>query len=137
MAKLESGQTVYVKVKNCKLLNKPAVDAAVLAVLQPKTSVIWLAQATGTKEFHQVKYGNLIGFIFFTNLQREPVTNLPISNDLYKCTACNGLGYLKMNGMKESQIGNPYIHPVCSRCDGKGKEIPVKAYASDGTAVKA
>ena len=129
MSKLVPGQIVYVKVKNCHLLDKPAYDATVIAVLQPNAQVAWLAEAV--KGFHQVKYGDLTGYIYFSSLSKE------YCNPKYvppKCDLCKGLGYLPVQGIDESQWRNYFIHPVCPRCGGSGtpKEHPVFA-TSGGT----
>ena len=128
MAKLENGQTVYVIAKNCKLLNKPAADSAALAVLQPKTAVTWLAKAPNTNDFHQVKYNNLIGFIFYACLQQKPVTELALkSNGEINCETCEGRGFI---------VKGNEVHPVCPMCDGKGKS-PHAVFASSGVGTKA
>jgi hypothetical protein len=136
MAKLVSGQLVYVNAKNCKLLSRAMPDAPALAVLQPKTTVIWLAQSPNSREFHQVRYGNLTGFIYYFNLQQKPVIGLPIS-DPFKCPACQGLGHVEIKGMNVSQWGNNFVHPNCPKCKGAGRIVPTTAFASDGTATKA
>lgn len=131
MAKLVNGQTIYVNAKNCKLLNKPSIDGAALAVIQPKTAVTWLAKAPNTNDFHQVRYGNLIGFIYYACLQQAPVTDLSLKNvdemkSAVRCKECDGRGWV----LKGSEI-----HPVCPVCDGKGKIFAV--FASSGNATKA
>lgn len=126
---LVKGQIIYIKVKDCALLDKPDFMAMRLAHLQPHMQVAWLSQAT--KEFHQVKYGNLSGYIYFTNLSKNIYKPEYVPG---KCEVCKGLGYLPVGCMDEAQWGNNFVHPVCPKCSGK--HTFSNAYPSHGVGIK-
>lgn len=132
--RLTTGDIIYIKAKNCKLLKDPRVDAASLAVLQPNQTVRWIAKESN--EFHRVSYGSLSGYIHFANLTRQPY-NPGLSQNPYECRACGGSGHLTPAGIDPSRWGNNFLYPVCPHCKGEGRIIPTAVFASSGAGTKA
>lgn len=132
--KLAAGQSVYIKNKNTKLLKFPVLSSEVIAVLQPMERVIWLGQASGAKEFHQVRHKNLVGYTYFSNLTKS---SKPAEYHPLVCQMCKGAGYLPVPGINEAQWGNNFVHPVCPQCGGDGRPPIEPVFASSGTGTKA
>lgn len=129
---LVTGQTVYVTAMNCKLLNGPSVNGQVLATLHPTYKVTWLGKAN--REFHQVKYGGLTGYIFFSCL------SVKFPNPQYSpsqvCESCKGFGFLPVGGTSVADTGSGVAHPICPKCRGV-RSVDIQAFASSGIGTKA
>lgn len=76
--------TLYVRVKNTRLLDKPAATAKVVTTLQPPQAVTWKGAAKEDKRWHEVEVqrnGNpLKGYVFQPNLStQQPSMELEVS----------------------------------------------------------
>jgi uncharacterized protein YgiM (DUF1202 family) len=72
LAAVKKGGTLYVKVKNTRLMESAALDANLLRVLQPGQEVKWLGADPKDKQWHQVEVGGKKGVVFQSNLSTKP-----------------------------------------------------------------
>lgn len=115
---LKPGQTVYVKARNTRLYPAPMATSTPLGLLQPGAMVSWLGWAEESREYHQVKAGNKVGFIYFLNLSLHfPAPEYTAGPS---CPNCRGAGYVLPNGIDPAVLGNNFVYPVCPMCKGTG-----------------
>ena len=71
-AAMATGQKVFVKSKNTRLLKAANIGSLTLATLQPGEEIVW--QKKANEEFHEVVAGKQTGFVYFANLSlKKPV----------------------------------------------------------------
>ncbi len=72
LAAVKKGGTLYVKVKNTRLMESPSTGANLLRLLQPGQEVKWLGADPKDKQWHQVEVGGKKGVVFQSNLSSKP-----------------------------------------------------------------
>ncbi|XXF77539.1 SH3 domain-containing protein [Myxococcaceae bacterium GXIMD 01537] len=66
------GGTLYVKVKNTRLMSNSTTNGQVLRVLQPGQTVVWLGADPKNRQWHQVEVDGGKGVVFQSNLATRP-----------------------------------------------------------------
>lgn len=134
MAKLEEMQTIYTKYPNLAFLAEPKIDAIVIARLDTRASLMWLAGGFSDKgmKFHKVTFRGKVGYMPETGLTLDPENKL--GEDAWKCKACNGAGHMPMPKGWEAFAGQALFRQ-CEACNGMGNAGPKmsnQAFASSG-----
>lgn len=76
------GGTLYVKVKNTRLMDSAATSANLVQVLQPGQTVTWLGADPQNKQWHQVEVDGRKGVVFQSNLStKQPNMELVAGKD--------------------------------------------------------
>lgn len=138
MAKLEEMQTIYTKYPSTAFFSEPKIGGRVIARLDNRSSLMWLAGGFSDKgmKFHKVSFRGKVGYIPETGLTLEPENRL--GEEVWNCKTCNGSGHMSMPQGWEAYAGQALFRQ-CDACKGTGKASPTmsaRAYASHGVGTK-